>query len=279
VTDITSLLDAPIPPVEPVDTTPHRLTRTSSLVRAVNTACATLRFNCSGCPIHRASHWSAELSSHFALGSDFLGYGSVVPDGPRSSQPVRVWLGREIPERSRLIRHHPPCSLVVDMAARRDAPMAQSAAIVVGELVAFIWMCEVALEFSRGCTPPALSDFREDDGVLNPSPTHLSTPTVLALLGLIILVGNPWMYWSASFDYHLELLGGCFAMLLAYDVAHHRKRAWLWLILTALSGDVAITYIFGVGLSALVAGRAWRRWGITLVTARLWLSGWSTFSV
>jgi len=212
--------------------------------------------------------WSAELSSHFALGSDFLGYGQAwfqMAHGHLNPY-VSGWGEKFLSDHGSFVTILlAPLWWIWPHAV--TLLWAQSAAIVVGELVAFIWMCEVALEFSRGCTPPALSDFREDDGVLTRLRRHLSTPTVLALLGLIILVGNPWMYWSASFDYHLELLGGCFAMLLAYDVAHHRKRAWLWLILTALSGDVAITYIFGVGLSALVAGRAWRRWGITLVTA------------
>jgi hypothetical protein len=210
--------------------------------------------------------WSNELSSHFAMGPDFLGYGQAWFQMAHGHLDPYVTAWGE-----NFLSDHGSFVVVLLAPLWWLWPHAvtllwvQSAAIVAGELVAFVWMCEVATEFSqkfsqRTAGPPSVGP-----GPIGGWRRHLNMATALPLLGLTLLVANPWVYWTASFDYHLEVMGSAFAMLLAYDIAHHRRRAWLWLVLTALSGDVAITYIFGVGLSAVIAGRAWRNKGLILM--------------
>jgi hypothetical protein len=128
----------------------------------------------------------------------------------------------------------------------------QDVAIVLTECVALTWMCQVAQERSgRG-------------GWKLPG------------LGVLLLVANPWMYWAASFDFHAEVLGACFAMLAAFDLAHHHNRAWFWVGLGLACGDVSATYIAGVGISALLAGAAWRRKGLVLLLLGAAFTGLAT---
>jgi hypothetical protein len=72
-----------------------------------------------------------------------------------------------------------------------------------------------------------------------------------------------------SFDYHVQTVATFFAILAAFDLAHGRRRAWLWIALTLACGDVAATFVFGVGLSAVLAGRATRRAGGVLMLLAL----------
>ena len=51
----------------------------------------------------------------------------------------------------------------------------------------------------------------------------------LAASGLVLLVINPWTWWAVSFDFHAESLAVLFTTLLAWDLAAHRRRAWVWL--------------------------------------------------
>lgn len=141
----------------------------------------------------------------------------------------------------------------------------QDLAIVVTEATAFLWIVEIAakrsgddLADSGGHRYRRQSDF--------PHFWHRPmSPVIVASAGLVILVANPWIYWAASFDFHAEALGACFALLSAYDLAHGRRRAWVWVALTLMCGDVAATYVIGVGLSAVVAGRATRRAGVAIL--------------
>jgi uncharacterized membrane protein len=143
----------------------------------------------------------------------------------------------------------------------------QSLAVVVGEGVAFIWMCEVAASIVNQRRPVPV-DKPKHGRKWSPFKSKVDLSSVVLILGLVLLIADTWIYWAISFDFHLELVGACFAMLFAYDLAHHNRRAWLWFVLTLTSGDVAITYAVGVGLSAILAGKQWRRQGIaTLVLA------------
>ncbi len=82
---------------------------------------------------------------------------------------------------------------------------------------------------------------------------------------LVALLVSPWTYWAASFDFHVQPIAALFAALCARDVWGGRRRAWLWAALVLLCGDVAASYLVGLGLAALVSGRALRRQGIALV--------------
>ena len=113
----------------------------------------------------------------------------------------------------------------------------QDACVVGAELVAFRWLCEIAQRQRRG------GDARW-----------------LAGAGLVLLAVNPWSWWAVSFDFHAECLAVLFTALLARDLVAGRRRAWVWLVLLLACGDVAGTYVFGLGLGAAIAVRGgWRR--------------------
>jgi hypothetical protein len=107
--------------------------------------------------------------------------------------------------------------------------------------VAFTWLCEL----SQKSLPS-----RDAAG--------------LAGVGLLLLAGNPWIWWSVSFDYHAETLAILFAVLLARDLAHGRRRAWVWMLPLVACGDVAGTYLAGLGLGSVLVGPRLRRPGAVM---------------
>ena len=120
------------------------------------------------------------------------------------------------------------------------------------EAVAFGWLCDMAVD--RAGT-------RADRRV----------PVVLAWVGLVLLVFNPWIYWSLSFDFHYEPVGILFVLLAARDLYRDpgRRRVWVWVVLALLCGDVVATYVVAIGLSAVLAGPRWRRNGLLVAAAGL----------
>lgn len=98
---------------------------------------------------------------------------------------------------------------------------------------------------------------------------------VIAGIGLVLLLANPWAWWSISFDFHMEVVALPFALLAAYDLAHERRRMWLWVLVTLLCGDAETTWVVGLGVGALVAGRRWRGKGVVLIVLGV---GWVLLS-
>jgi hypothetical protein len=187
--------------------------------------------------------WSSVIYHRFAVGSDYGGYDQawfLMAHG-HLNPTVSIWGGHLF------LKSHAEIIMVL------LAPLwwvshsgvtllwVADAALVVAECVTFLWMCEVAAK------RPGRGGWQ------------------LAALGLFFLVANPWMYWALSFDFHAETLGACFALLAAYDLAHHHKRAWVWVALCLCCGDVCATYIAGVGISAVLAGKPWRRQGLVFI--------------
>jgi hypothetical protein len=117
----------------------------------------------------------------------------------------------------------------------------QDASVVGAEMVAFGWICDLAHRYRPG--PDA---------------------RWLAAAGLVLLVANPWSWWSVSFDFHTECLAVLWVALLARDLYGRRRRAWLWLLPLLACGDVAGTYVLGLGLGLLLAVRGARRTGAVL---------------
>ena len=117
----------------------------------------------------------------------------------------------------------------------------QDIGVVGAELVAFLWLSEVARRYLPG------RDARW-----------------LAGAGLVLLAVNPWSWWSVSFDFHAECLAVLFTALLGWDLANGRRRAWAWVVPLLACGDVAGTYIFGLGLGLLIATRDARRRGAVM---------------
>lgn len=96
-----------------------------------------------------------------------------------------------------------------------------------------------------------------------------------AAIGLvtILLVANPWIYESISFDFHYQSVGAaCFAMLACREMMKGRTR-WLilWVTLCLACGDIAGSYLAAVGIGGVLAGRHSRRRGWILAVVGV---GW-----
>jgi len=126
----------------------------------------------------------------------------------------------------------------------------QDVALVGAEAVAWRWMCEGTLRLEG------------------------RSGHVLRLVGLTLLVLDPWVWWATSFDFHMELIALPFAVLTMRDLAHGRPRMWVWVPLVAACGDAEATWLAGIGLGGLtLRGRRWV--GLALVAVG---AGWVLFS-
>jgi hypothetical protein len=126
----------------------------------------------------------------------------------------------------------------------------QDIGVVIAETVAFTWLCEIAS--GRHASRP------------DAAATSAWDARWLAGVGLVLLVANPWIWWGISFDYHFETIGIAFTALLAWDLANGRRRAWWWVLPLLACGDVTGTYLAGIGLGGVLAGRGLRRRGVIL---------------
>lgn len=117
----------------------------------------------------------------------------------------------------------------------------QDISVVGAEAVAFKWICEIASKYSR-----------ERQAVL------------LACTGLLLLAVNPWIWWSVSFDVHMETFSLPFAVLLARDLARGRRRAWLWVVPIMAAGAPSVTYVLGIGIGGILASRRSRLPGVAM---------------
>jgi hypothetical protein len=120
----------------------------------------------------------------------------------------------------------------------------QDIGVVAAEALAFGWLCQLAARWRPGRDAAAL-----------------------AVTGLVLLVANPWTWWAVSFDFHEECIAAPFAVLLAMDLAAGRRRVWAWLAPLLAAGAPAASYVIGVGLGGVVAGRRSRVTGAALMAA------------
>jgi hypothetical protein len=118
---------------------------------------------------------------------------------------------------------------------------AQDIAVVGAEAVAFTWLGELAERRRPG-----------------------TEAQWFAWAGLILLVANPWIWWTISWDFHSETLAMPFAVLLARDLCNGRRRAWAWVLPLLACGDVAATYLAAIGFGAFLAARCSRTRGAVL---------------
>ena len=91
----------------------------------------------------------------------------------------------------------------------------------------------------------------------------------MAIVVLTVLVANPGAYQTLSFDFHLEPISTLFVLLAGRDLwlGRHR-RAWIWVGVVLLCGSFAAITLVGLGISALLAGRATRSQGAILIVVR-----------
>lgn len=187
--------------------------------------------------------WSAVEAAHAVQAGDFVGFfhafnaiahGDLNPPGWWKAEGVFIQWPLAI---LGVIWPHPITLLVV-----------QDLAIVGAEAVAYLWICDLVGE-------------RDVPG------------RIYCLTGLALLALNPWIYWSASWDYHSEPLGTLFAILAARDLLRGRRIGWLWCALTALAGLISATYLVGIGISLLLKHRR-RLAGLAVAAAgAVWFEG------
>lgn len=92
----------------------------------------------------------------------------------------------------------------------------------------------------------------------------------VATTALVLLAINPIAYLTAAQDFHFWAICACLVVLTARDLCAGRtSRMWLWVVLCLLCGDVGATFVFGVGISALLAGPRTRRWAPSILGAGL----------
>jgi predicted membrane protein DUF2079 len=120
----------------------------------------------------------------------------------------------------------------------------QDFAVVASEAVAFTWICEIAGR-------------RRADG----------RAALLAVVGLVLLVANTWIWQVVAWDYHTEPVLVALLIPLIRDLANNRRRALAWVPPLLLCGDVAATYLIGVGLGTVLANRKSRVRGLLVAGA------------
>jgi hypothetical protein len=118
----------------------------------------------------------------------------------------------------------------------------QDACVVLAELMVFTWICSEARKRCPGIDAAWLSG-----------------------LGIFLLAANPWIWWSIGWDFHTETLAMPFAVMLAWDLMEGRRRVWVWVVPLLACGDVAATYVAGLGLGGVLIRPQCRVRGAILV--------------
>lgn len=67
---------------------------------------------------------------------------------------------------------------------------------------------------------------------------------------LLILLANPWIYWSSIYDFHFQATSTLMLLLIARDLDRNRLRsAFVYIPILLSTGDVTGTYLVGLALS------------------------------
>jgi hypothetical protein len=200
--------------------------------------------------------WSSVLTHHFALTWDFaayeqaaslIGHGHLDPYSTvlstsfvRNDYEFLIWLVAPL---QRLWPH--PMTLKV----------LQALALVAAEAVALDWMSDIA-------------------AVRVKHDRKVAAAVSLVALGTLLLVVNPWILWTVSFDVHMEPFLTLFVLAAARDLFRGRRRVWLWIACALICGAASVAYIGALGISAALNGRRWWRQGVAmLVIAVVWTLG------
>ena len=180
--------------------------------------------------------WSAMMYSHFAVTPDFLVYYQPWFQIAHGHLDPRISLSGFPFWRNHFELFIWPTALLYWLWPHGVTLLwLQDICVLTAEAVAFTWLCEIAACRGQG-----------------------KGPAWLAGAGLVLLAANPWVWWALSWDFHGESVASLLAVLLGWDLVHRRRRAWAWVALLLTCGDVAGTYLFGVGLGAMLTNPRWR---------------------
>lgn len=93
---------------------------------------------------------------------------------------------------------------------------------------------------------------------------HSRRSAQLATIGLVLLLFNPWIYATSTFDYHSEPLA-TFLTLLTMRAAFKDHLTWIFYLgLAILGGDLANSYLLGSGIGLFFVGRHYWRKGVLI---------------
>lgn len=194
--------------------------------------------------------WSTSLWQHFALTYDYSAYHQawwLIAHGHLN--PFSSVFGYSFWRNDLELGIWPLALIGVVFSHGPVMQYAQVGCLITAEIVAWTWMQKSLAHRLSGRGKP------------------------LAIAGLLLLLANPWAWSAISFDFHTEMLALPFAVLAAYDLAHGRRRAWLWVAFTLVCGEVPATWVAGLGIGAIVAGSQWRRQGVALLVLGLaWIA-------
>lgn len=105
-------------------------------------------------------------------------------------------------------------------------------------------------------------------------------PTTLALLVLAALVVNPYIYETASFDFHLEASATVFLLLAAWKLWKGRGLQAVILAAVALTfGDPVSLYVIGLGLAGVLMSGSRREGLVIAALGGAWLLVIGAFSL
>ena len=195
--------------------------------------------------------WDAEIASRFSLTSDFalvrqgaalVSRGNLDPHLTVQQGDYDLWHAQ-----AAIL----PASLLGALYALRPEATTilwfQTLATVGCEAVAFVWMNDVVQARVAG-------------GRLG-----LGKARALLAVGLVLLLGDPWIVWAVTVDFHWEAFDLLLTLLTLRQLWRHRPSAWVFAALTVVSGTLGTTYLIGAALSCLLAGRRWWRSGVALL--------------
>lgn len=190
--------------------------------------------------------WSAVLVHRVALTHDFITYEQafyLISHGHLN--PFSTTLGHPFWQDHGSFLLWPLAFLDVLWPHPTTLLWLQDVATVGAEMVAFLWICELA----------SLRAARAED----------QRPLWAAVgLALILLVFNPWVAWTVSSDFHAEPITTLLLIATARDLFAGRRRLWVWVVLSLLMGDVSASCCGALGVSAMIAGRRWWQTGLAL---------------
>jgi hypothetical protein len=198
--------------------------------------------------------WSVVLVNHYALTSDFSAYNQATYliahghlDPYSSSFRFPFW------QNDGEFIFWPLAAIERIWPHLVTLKWLQDIAVVSAEAIAFGWICEIA-------------------AVRAAETGTVRLPVALVGLGALMLISDPWLVWTVSFDAHPEAFGAPFLIAAARDVYRGRRTTWLWAIATIGCGAVSASYLAALGGALMLSGRRWGRVGLAFVVLG---AGWT----
>jgi len=200
--------------------------------------------------------WSSVLTHRFALSWDFAAYeqaASLIGHG--HLDPYSTVLGTKFVKNDYEFLIWALAPLQRLWPHPMTLKVVQAVAVVGAEAIALDWMSDIAAVRAK-------------------HEQKATNAVCLVALGILLLVFNPWILWTISFDFHMEPFVTLFVLAAARDLFRGRRRAWLWIACALMCGAASVAYIGALAIAAALNGRRWWRQGLAmLVLVVVWTLG------